>query len=212
MFSALALILLASRLQPPPPQITTLRLTECQLPCWIGIIPGETTLTDAQTLLRNAYPAPEYTYSSDHNLFEDTNWLTVERPAENINFAVNFNHWQRAGEQTGATIVSQITIINTPVNLRLGDWYTVLGAPQALSISWGNYTASPNLLYDQQQVRLTLFNAFDSFAVNSAFIAANSIDIYGQVEMQKNYHPEYRAIWHGFLTSNKANLMALMLP
>jgi hypothetical protein len=42
--------------QPLPSGLAAYRLTECALPCWLGIVPGETTFEDALERVNAAYP------------------------------------------------------------------------------------------------------------------------------------------------------------
>jgi hypothetical protein len=44
---------------PLPESINALRLDKCQLPCWLGIIPGRTTFEDAKRILIEAFPPTE---------------------------------------------------------------------------------------------------------------------------------------------------------
>lgn len=45
--------------QPPTSPLYHLRFSECQPPCWIGILPGQTTLDDAMRHLQTAFAVPE---------------------------------------------------------------------------------------------------------------------------------------------------------
>ncbi|MEO8394674.1 MAG: hypothetical protein ABI700_16895 [Chloroflexota bacterium] len=42
--------------QPPSAALAQLHLTECALPCWLGIIPGQTQFSDAVDRVSAAYP------------------------------------------------------------------------------------------------------------------------------------------------------------
>src|SRR5579871_4074209 len=42
--------------QPPPAAIQELHLTDCQLPCWLGITPGRTSFDEVVQRLKVAYP------------------------------------------------------------------------------------------------------------------------------------------------------------
>ncbi len=55
--------LLIGRAQPIPPRLAMLHLTDCDLPCWIGIVPGVTTVGDAKKLIRQMYNADIYSVS-----------------------------------------------------------------------------------------------------------------------------------------------------
>jgi len=52
MFAARAI----GRTQPPPQVIAALHLSDCTLPCWLGITPGKTTFKDAVQRVSAAYP------------------------------------------------------------------------------------------------------------------------------------------------------------
>jgi hypothetical protein len=208
----LGLVLVISRLQPPSPQSKTLEklhLLDCPLPCWIGIIPGKTTIGEARTHIENAYPSEHFEISLSHNVYDGTDWLNIKNRQDDNSLSVQFNEWQPAKAQTENTIVREISIIGA--KLTLGEWYFVLGRPQALSITWGNHVTWPNMLYDRQNVRLTFNVSFD-FAVDNPNIVAGSLDVYEQAEMDNTYGPSYRVKWHGFSASNKDELLALMQP
>ena len=51
--------LLLGRAQPLDWRVTTLHLTDCAIPCWIGIEAEQTTQEEAQALFRKAYPEHE---------------------------------------------------------------------------------------------------------------------------------------------------------
>jgi hypothetical protein len=47
---------LAGHAQPPPDALTQLHLTDCALPCWIGIVPGQTRFDEAMRRVYAVYP------------------------------------------------------------------------------------------------------------------------------------------------------------
>jgi hypothetical protein len=209
-FSLIVIILLISRQSELLPQLEMLHLNYCPLPCWISIVPGETTIGQAQQLLRSTYPPTEYDHFLNHNPYQGTDWLTITHRRDGTFLMVNFNEWEAAVDQTPGTIVSQITIYNGPAdNLTLGDWSILLGKPQALSVTWGNHYASPNVLYYRQGVRLTL-NQVDNFVVNSWSIPAGKLTIYD--DLFSAYPLSYSVKWHGWSIPYKDKLMALVLP
>lgn len=55
---------LLGSLQPLPQAMTELHLTECALPCWLGITPGETTFDDALQRLTASHPMNVYVRGS----------------------------------------------------------------------------------------------------------------------------------------------------
>ena len=46
--ASLGLLVVANRRQPTGPTLENLHLTDCELPCWIGIVPGQTTIDVAR--------------------------------------------------------------------------------------------------------------------------------------------------------------------
>lgn len=46
-----------SHARPASESLQVLRLTDCALPCWLGIMPGRTTLGEAADILSEAFPA-----------------------------------------------------------------------------------------------------------------------------------------------------------
>src|SRR5258707_8222360 len=49
--------ILIGRRQPIPDRIALLHLNDCELPCWIGIVPGKTTLGETQDRIKQVYGA-----------------------------------------------------------------------------------------------------------------------------------------------------------
>ncbi|MBZ0289307.1 MAG: hypothetical protein K8I30_16930 [Anaerolineae bacterium] len=208
-----SLSLIVSRLLPPTPQFKTLEmlnLLDCQLPCWIGIVPGKTTIGEATRFLEKAYPTKAYEMTSIQNVYDGTDWLSIRNRQDDNDFSVSFNVWQNPKNKTESAVISQITLRGA--ELALGEWYYALGRPQALSVTWGNHYALPNLLYNRQQVRLTINNRLNDFAVDNPSVSAGTLDIYDQLEWDKTYRPSYRVMWHGFSAFNKDNLLVMMQP
>src|SRR5437868_1860445 len=55
LLALLGIAMITGRLQPIPPRIAILHLNDCQLPCWIGIIPGKTTMAEALNRTKQVY-------------------------------------------------------------------------------------------------------------------------------------------------------------
>lgn len=61
MIAPIAGIVLIGRASPIPDRLTMLHLTDCQIPCWIGIVPGKTTIAQARAYIDAVYGAsPKY--------------------------------------------------------------------------------------------------------------------------------------------------------
>src|SRR5579871_2579767 len=90
------------RQQPTSNRAAFLHLNDCELPCWIGIIPGKTTLTEAENRIRQTYESiPGYQLSQIDNTFTFTN-LTNSDLIE-----ISLSHRR---EFTGQLIVDEITL------------------------------------------------------------------------------------------------------
>ncbi|MEO8394675.1 MAG: hypothetical protein ABI700_16900 [Chloroflexota bacterium] len=48
--------------QPPPEGLAQLHLTECALPCWLGIVPGQTTFDEGVQHVKAIYPQSVVTF------------------------------------------------------------------------------------------------------------------------------------------------------
>lgn len=98
--------------QPPAEVLKHLHLTECRLPCWSGIVPGETRYNDARRLTFVVGSSP---FVSDPE--------TVSAFFNDLPQAFVYIYTQGG-------VVSEITIITTYVDdLRLGDVLAYFGDP-----------------------------------------------------------------------------------
>src|SRR5262245_6492243 len=64
--------ILVGHQQPPSTWATILHLDECELPCWIGIVPGQTTLIEAQQQIER-----EYGNKSEYQLEEQNDFQSI---------------------------------------------------------------------------------------------------------------------------------------
>ncbi len=205
----IAVTLFVGRQQEQPPRLEMLHLHDCQLPCWIGIIPGKTTIGEAKILLTSTFPAIDYEFTSDHSPYQDTEGHTISRRNDGISLGINFNEWETASKQTKDTIISDITLIWWFVSpLTLGQYSILLGKPQALSVTWGNHHSSPNALYYRQGVRLTLNK--NDFVIDGWDVEVSRISIFS--DLKSIYPSTYAVPWHGWTSNYKDDLFALMLP
>lgn len=65
--------------------IELLRLNNCQLPCWLGIIPGETTLSEARSIIMNQYSDTSYYFVE---LITESRLIVVHTPS-NYNLRID---------------------------------------------------------------------------------------------------------------------------
>jgi hypothetical protein len=119
--AAFVLLVVAARLlgsaQPHPAALDGLHLTECVLPCWLGITPGITNMTDAAHRLRSA--------QLGGMLFESSDGRSVTTAYEVSGALVRVD---LVADEAGT--VAQITIFTQPLKgVRLGDAVAYLGTP-----------------------------------------------------------------------------------
>jgi hypothetical protein len=103
--------------QPPPTALAGLHLTECALPCWMGMTPGQTDMLDAVHRLESAQLGGMLFESSDGRS------VTTAYPVTDALVRVDI-----VADEAGKVV--QITIFTAPVRgLRLGDAVHYLGTP-----------------------------------------------------------------------------------
>src|SRR5579859_7971332 len=67
---AVSTTIIATRQQTDPGQMSMLNLDRCNLPCWNGITPGTTTISQAEALLSQAYSQNKgFSIENDRPLF-----------------------------------------------------------------------------------------------------------------------------------------------
>src|SRR5579859_7009172 len=55
-----------------PTQLGILHLSDCALPCWIGIMPGKSTITEAKVRMREVYGT-----SAKYTVTEGNSWVEI---------------------------------------------------------------------------------------------------------------------------------------
>jgi hypothetical protein len=123
-FSLTALIpILIGRRQPLPERVAMLHLTDCELPCWIGNVPGKTTVGEARDRVRQTYPHLEFTY------FTDERGLYVfgmDSERFEVQFGVKY-------EATSNAVVENIWLYPKRYpSVSLGELYSILGPPDMI--------------------------------------------------------------------------------
>jgi len=173
MFACMTLIAVAvyiSRVQPLPEKFAFVRLVDCVLPCWIGIIPGKTTIFEARTVIRNVYPSAAFDVTDlpTWSLYPFAIAMQVQHKREPRQLFITLNQFATE-EQTEDSVVHDIQLytyspdeqFETDVNV--GDMMLLLGEPMCLSAIWGNHNAWPGMLYPQYHTELSFGD--NSFSV-----------------------------------------------
>ncbi len=105
----------AGNAQPPPDALAQLHLTDCALPCWIGIVPGETRFDEAVRLVSAVYPQAEVT-------------ITGQGKAPRFNADTEFGQILLSADRAG--IVHRISLpLYKLKSLILADVAALLGSP-----------------------------------------------------------------------------------
>jgi hypothetical protein len=150
-----------------------LHLDECELPCWIGIVPGETTLGEAQKQLERVYANKTLYVLEGHQPFPDTASFHVKHKI--------------TGETLGValigSVINEVSIFPYveegfhSKGLTTPDLYNALGTPAKINLyrESGSPFHMVNLLYIDQHVwisisdlrcyRVSLMQAIDSLVL-----------------------------------------------
>lgn len=117
---AFALLIGAARLvgsaQPPPATLVHLHLTDCALPCWLGITPGRTHFEEAVTRVTEANPGTTFTSGIG------TGTISA--------FQMGAPYAQAGIYSDANGLVAQITLLTSQVEgITFGDVVSFLGVP-----------------------------------------------------------------------------------
>lgn len=147
-----ATVVCLPRLLRPVEQLAPLRLGDCVLPCWIGIVPGETLIAEASARVQAVYDSQHY----EIQLIEPQVGYTfayrlrITHKTQGRSLLVIFN----AGAtqlQTETSLVHQIGLYPQGANRELEpaviDMLLFLGSPSCLAVAYDSYTAWPLLVY-----------------------------------------------------------------
>src|SRR5260221_313535 len=81
--TSIAAIEIVGHRQSISPRMAMLHLRDCQLPCWIGIVPGKTTIGEALKLVKQVY--------SDLPIEDESSYLLIGDTGLQLRVAFNEN-------------------------------------------------------------------------------------------------------------------------
>jgi hypothetical protein len=112
--------ILIGRHQPLPERVAMLHLTDCELPCWIGIVPGKTTVGEAVERVKQTYPNLEFTSFTD----ESGSYVTgMDSDKLQVQFGIT----------TYDAVVQNMGIyLKFRPSVSLGELYSILGEPDTI--------------------------------------------------------------------------------
>jgi hypothetical protein len=193
----------------PGPDRSILTGEPCLLPCWYGIVPGETSETDAlRLLLQNAHVDRQ---SLEKQVDKQGNvelfWLSL--------MGTGFDAVHVQGG------IARVIALVPEIPLTLGDVTTRYGPPQSLSASYGSYE-DPNYQYSVQlyypslglsvylhtkllmsnnqplinsDMRVTNIYYFEPGPMDAMFAEARDFGVSG---LWTNHDMDRLEAWHGF--------------
>jgi len=128
LFIALALLVSASRYighhELPIVPIEEMHFNDCELQCWIGIVPGKTTLREATLLLESRYPEADG-YRIEGNRAE----FTVVSSKSQMKFNIQFGVPAYRYDSDAPILVVWLWFNQGGPPVMVGDMYEFLGHP-----------------------------------------------------------------------------------
>jgi hypothetical protein len=149
-FTLTAFALLIGRSQPLSTALQRLHLTDCELPCFIGIMPGQTTLAQAKARILTVF-GNSADYAVSYSVFQGDN-LTVQigDQLSRTNMAISFKSIR---PESSSSIPDKIWLAIYRGNGReytLRDLYPILHDPELVMSTDAYWTA---MLYKGGKVR-----------------------------------------------------------
>lgn len=124
LFVMVCAAIIANRAAPASTAIVLLNLSECELPCWLGIIPGKTTFAEATDRIQKFYSATSLRLTK----ITPTSFM-IERPSSGDAVVVQFWISQNPSE----VLLQRIDFSwndNSFEAPTIGDMHLILGHPQ----------------------------------------------------------------------------------
>lgn len=148
LLTAIGSAVIVGRSQPLSPGITLLHLNECPLPCWIGIVPGETTVEQASRRIQAVYGSQAGVEVSGH----DAQFL-IHDTLHGSEFIVAL--YTEPDVQVSHDVIKTIWLgtLSNGDGPRLAELYSTVGEPDAV-VSGDLDLNSSSLSYFDQRMTL----------------------------------------------------------
>lgn len=149
--------------QPVSETIGILRLDVCALPCWIGIVPGKTTRSEAKELVENIYGDDRYSVQIMGDSYVRV-LLNGTLDSLDVKF-VPASYNDPESPIVGITLVPDFRTA-TRIRPSVGEIVSSIGSPEDISaqINFSNYT--PLMRFNRRRIYLelqtTVCNKFSS--------------------------------------------------
>jgi hypothetical protein len=127
------LVTVIGRQQPASQALLTLHLTDCALPCWIGIVPGQTPIGDARYRLAEVFGLPRERFAVPSDNVASVVWVPLpdaSRPVYHI--LVYFDSVQNITRRIDVPAGPGTVTRPDGITPSLGDVVSLLGAPSCV--------------------------------------------------------------------------------
>jgi hypothetical protein len=193
----IGITLLLGRQQPVPANIAALQLDACELPCWIGIVPGESLVGDAKTQIQQVFGnQPDYQIL-EHNQFSIDILNTVSGDLINIYIGpVTRDDFDRS-------IVYVLTILFRPsanfdTSLIAGEVFNLIGHPTSIGQSPTMNASAPVLFLKSNRVVLYLEEYFSICRKISITDSVNFLYLSSEPPSDEVLAALFQKRWAGF--------------
>jgi hypothetical protein len=176
--------------QPDSPWLAELRLTECELPCWNGITPGQTTMADARQRVEATY--------SDASVYlvegvaDVRNIFAIQVTNKEMGYVLVLN-WiigpSSPSLQDPVQIITLLLFIEARSNLGpalIPDLYRLVGDVEGVAIPQRGGGLVGELLYKAYQVGMTVpFRSCGKVLVEQEIVQINLYDSASLADRQR---------------------------
>ena len=188
LLAAIGSAVIVGRSQPLSPDVTLLHLNECPLPCWIGIMPGETTVEQASKRIQAVFGS-----QAGIQISGQVAQYSIRDTIHGSEFIVAF--YTEPDVPVSHDVIRTIWLgtLSKGDGPRLAELYTIVGEPDAVVSGDLDLNSSSLSYFDQ---RMTLNFGFTGCStmmnqvVGSIILADSKM---GRDKFASRLRP-----WHGF--------------
>jgi hypothetical protein len=207
------LLTLTAAVCPPHTQaqrdtLAILDLGACKLPCWIGIVPGETTIWDAVRLIHAHFDRKHYSIVKVEPFpgWAQRRNIVITSLTDSSSLYIQFRS-DSYDQRVTPAIVREIYLsaYRDDRSATVTDLMPLLGRPECLAAAWGHHRAFPSMLYPEYSVQLT----FGSEAFEVAPDMGVTLHLFDEPYLCREY---FSIPWQGFNHSYHDEFIASMQP
>jgi hypothetical protein len=139
------------RLQPIPTRLATLRLTDCKLPCWMGIVPGQTRFNEAKKRVIQGFKNATATDGQHDRAV----WSSIN----DSNAVQIFIYAIRPQPDEDNPLIQHISVMLWDTggdNIKVGDLINLIGYPTSTASIDHRSAQNSYLVFDNMSFHLTV--------------------------------------------------------